>query len=341
MPVFGTAGVRGVFNSTQTPEDVYRLALTSAFAFGRGSYGIGWDGRKSSALLARVFAAGISSAGGDALLFGLVPTPVTAFGAREERCKLGFSVTASHNPPEYSGVKFFNDVGMELPREEELRIERAMVVGTEMSSRQFGQVEDRGVLGSYLGSLISRFETRPSGLKIVVDCANGPGGLVTPGALEALGHRVIPLNAQISWRFPARLPEPTPQNLSDTAAIVSSLGADFGFAHDGDADRLVIINAAGKVLADSLVSVLALKAVVQKGGVVVLSENTSSAVEEEATRLGCRVVRSRVGKSFAEIAKEGASFATEPSKIVDPKWGMWEDGMYAAVLIADAHLKRA
>ncbi|HUK75128.1 MAG TPA: phosphoglucosamine mutase, partial [Nitrososphaerales archaeon] len=90
-PVFGTAGVRGVFNSTQTPEQVYRLAATSAFVFGRGAYGIGWDGRKSSALLARVVAAGVASAGGRALSFGLVPTPVTAFGAREEGCRLGFS----------------------------------------------------------------------------------------------------------------------------------------------------------------------------------------------------------------------------------------------------------
>ena len=160
---------------------------------------------------------------------------------------------------------------------------------------------------------------------------------VTVGAeLNLVTGTVIPLNAQISWRFPARLPEPTPENLADAAAIVSSLGADLGLAHDGDADRLVLINPAGRVLPDSIVSILALRASVQQGRVVVLSENTSSAVEEEATRMGCHVVRSRIGKSFVEIEKEGAAFATEPSKVVDPKWGMWEDGMYAAVLIADA-----
>ncbi len=336
MRVFGTAGVRGVFNVTQTPEQVYRLALTSAFAFGRGSYGVGWDGRKSSALLARVVAAGLVSAGGRAVLFGLVPTPVTAFGAREERCNLGFSVTASHNPPEYSGVKFFNEVGMELPKEQELRIERVMVVEANMNSPEFGEVTSRDVLGPYFDKLVARFEKVDKGLKIVVDCSNGPGALVTPLALDVLGHKVIPLNAQISWRFPARLPEPTPQNLADTASIVSSVGADLGLAHDGDADRLVLINSAGRVLPDSIVSILALRASVKKGGVVILSENTSSAVEEEAVRMGCRVVRSRIGKSFAEIEKEGAVFATEPSKIVNPRWGMWEDGMYGALLIADA-----
>ena len=336
MSVFGTAGVRGVFNSSQTPEQVFRLALTSAFVFGRGSYGVGWDGRKSSALLARVAAAGLVSVGGEAVLFGLVPTPVTAYGAREGRCKLGFSVTASHNPPEYSGVKFFNGEGMELRKEEELRIERAMVVEANMNSREFGGVRDGEVLEPYLERLTSRFRGTGKGLKIVVDCANGPGSLITPRALRALGHKVIALNGQISWRFPAHQPEPTVHSLVDTASIVSAVGADFGFVHDGDADRLVMVNSAGTVLPDSVVSILALRSTVQKNGVVILSENSSSAVEEEAVKMGCRVVRSRIGKSFAEITKEGASFATEPSKIVDPSWGMWEDGMYGAVLIADA-----
>src|SRR5208283_5509657 len=118
------------------------------------------------------------------------------------------------------------------------------------------------------------------------------------------GHRVVALNAQISWRFPSRMPEPTPQTLTDTASIVSNLGADFGFAHDGDADRLFMINSAGVVLPDSVVSIIALRALSKRSGVVILSENTSSAVEEEASNLGLRVVRSRVGKSFTEIEKE-------------------------------------
>ncbi len=336
MPVFGTAGVRGVFNFNQTPEQVYRLALSTAFTFGRGAYGIGWDGRKSSALLARVVAAGVSSAGGQSILFGLVPTPVTAYGVREEKCKLGFSVTASHNPPEYSGVKFFNGQGMELPKEQELRIERTLVVGASMSSRQFGDVTRHDALDSYYGKLISRFVRLDKGLRIVVDCGNGPGAFITPRALGALGHRVVPVNAQVSWRFPARLPEPTPQTLVDTAALVPALRADLGFAHDGDADRLVMINSQGRVLPDSVVSILAMRAIARKGMSVILSENTSSGVEEAAASMGCRVVRSRVGKSFAEVEKERAVFATEPSKIVDPRWGMWEDGMYGAVLIADA-----
>jgi phosphomannomutase len=230
---------------------------------------------------------------------------------------------------------------MELSKDEEARIERAMVVEVNKDSRVFGRIRDAEgdrVLEAYIGSMLSRFRGVKEGSKIVVDCGNGPGALVTPRVLGALGHDVTALNAQVSWRFPARMPEPTAQNLKETAAIVAACGADFGFAHDGDADRLVMIDSAGRVVPDSLVSIIALRASVKdRSGVVILSENTSSAVEEEATtRLGLRVVRSRIGKTFTEIEREGAVFATEPSKIVDPGWGLWEDGMFAAVLIADA-----
>jgi len=336
LKAFGTAGVRGVFNKTQTPEQIYKLALTAAFVFGKGKYGVGWDGRKSSEVFSRVATAGIVAAGSEALVFGLVPTPVTAYGTRENGCKLGFSVTASHNPPEYSGVKLFDSHGMELSKQDEGRIERAMTVGARMESHKLGEVTRCEALPAYLYSMLAKFETLDQGLKIAVDCCNGPGAFVTPMMLGALSHRVIALNGHTSWRFSARLPEPTEQNLSETAAVVAALGTDLGFAHDGDADRLVMISSAGRVIPDSFVSILAMKALVRKPGVVILSENTSSAVEEEALKLGMRVVRSRIGKTFAEIEKEGAVFATEPSKMVNPEWGMWEDGMYGAVLIADA-----
>lgn len=280
--------------------------------------------------------AAITAAGSETLSFDLVPTPVTAYGARQSGCKLGFSVTASHNPPEYSGLKVFDSRGMELSKQDEVKIERVMVVKPRMESRDFGRVTQGRALESYLESMQARFGPVDNGLRILVDCSNGPASFVTPKMLGDLGHRVTPLNAQTSWRFTARLPEPTAQNLSETASIVRALGLDLGFAHDGDADRLVMISSAGQVLPDSLTSIMVMKAVLKQRGVVVLSENTSSAVEEEAIALGARIVRSRIGKTFAEVEKEGAVFATEPSKVVDPSWGMWEDGMYAAVMIADA-----
>jgi len=333
--VFGTAGVRGVFNKTQTPVQVYRFAETVAFVFGRGTYGVGWDGRKSSALLARTIAAAVNSTGSDALLFGLVPTPVTAFGARSRMCFVGFSVTASHNPPEFSGVKLFNGRGMELSQSDEERVERALAVEVKKNSAKFGSAtRDAEIFYEYRGALLSRYQPAGKRLRIAVDCAAGPGGLITPYVLKGLGHDVIPVNAQVSWRFPGRQPEPTVENLEEFARMVPNLGVDFGFAHDGDADRLVMVNRVGRVLPDSACSILALKGLGKTSGAAILSENTSTAVEEEAITMGLRVVRSKVGKTFASLEKEGGVFATEPSKVTDPAWGPWEDGMNAAALIA-------
>ncbi len=340
MPVFGTAGVRGVFNSTQTLQQVYELVETSAFVFGKGRYGVGWDGRKSSEVLARVVSSAIAAAGSEAVMFGMVPTPVVAFGTRELGCQIGFSVTASHNPPEFSGVKFFGTDGMELSREEEARIERGIVVEAVKSSSKPGSISSHDALLSYTRAVLSRFSRAEKGLKIVVDCANGVGALTTPRILSSLGNTVIPFNAQISWRFPSRAPEPTAETLRETASLVAGIAADLGVAHDGDGDRLVLINSSGRVLPDYVTSILALEALGKTSGSVIISENSSFAVEEAAERMGLRVVRGKIGKTFADIKKEGAVLATEPSKIVDPTWGMWEDGVYGAALIVDAICRR-
>jgi phosphomannomutase len=335
VKAFGTAGVRGVFNRTQTPEQVYRLAETVAFTSGRGRYGVGWDGRKTSALLARTVISAVNAVGSEAHAFGVVPTPVVAFGTRSRACMAGFSVTASHNPSEFSGVKIFNTKGMELPASDEEKIERALVVDVMKPSGVFGQlVPDEEAADDYVQALVSRYEKAREPLRIAVDCASGPGGIVTPQILKPLGHHVVPVNAQVSWRFSARPPEPTASNLADFSKMVPGLGVDLAFAHDGDADRLVMLDALGRVIPDSILTILALRAVNASSGVVVISENTSTAVAEEAERLGLRVTRSRVGKTFAVLEAEGGIFAAEPSKVVDPRWGLWEDGINAAAMIS-------
>ena len=335
VKAFGTAGVRGIFNRTQTPEQVYRLVETIAFASGKGRYGVGWDGRKVSGLLARTVLSAINAVGSDADVFGLVPTPVLAFGTKTRACIAGFAVTASHNPAEFSGVKVFNGDGMELPKADEERIERAMGVDVMKPSGTFGQLlPGEGVIDDYIRAVVSRHRRAVHPLRIAVDCASGPGGRVTPEILKQLGHHVIPVNAQVSWRFSARPPEPTAANLADFARIVSTVGVDFGLAHDGDADRLVMVDSAGNVVPDSVVTILALRGLGVNEGTAVLSENTSSAVSEEAERLGLTVKRSRVGKTFAVLKAEGGVFAAEPSKVVDPEWGLWEDGINASALIS-------
>jgi phosphomannomutase len=250
-------------------------------------------------------------------------------------------VTASHNPAEFSGVKVFDKRGMELSREQEGRIERGMIVESTKSSRVPGSIKSREVLTSYTKALVSRFSKTENPLRLVIDCATGPASLVTPQVLTALGNRVITLNTQVSWRFSARQPEPTAETLRETSSFVAGVQADLGLAHDGDGDRLVLINSRGRILPDYITSVLALEAIGKSSGSIIISENSSFAVEETAASMGLRVVRGRIGKTFAEIDTEAAILATEPSKIVDPSWGMWEDGIYCAALVVDAIAKRS
>ena len=334
--MFGTAGVRGVFNKSQGSDEVYKLVQTGAFVLGKGRYALGWDGRKSSFVLARAAASGVLAVGSDVVILGLVPTPLVAFGSVKNHCLAGFSVTASHNPPEFSGLKIFDGTGMELDESTEMNIERALVVESWKGGKTFGSVvRGEDIAEEYVDNLASRFSPAKRRLKIVVDCGNGPGGNVTPCVLSRLGHRVIPVNSQISWRFSARPPEPTAENLEDTCSLVRESGSDIGLAHDGDADRLVVINSSGEVVSSAIIPMIFLR---ELGGIgsVALSENTSAAVAEEAERLGFDVVRARIGKTFVEIKKSNAVLASEPSKIVSPDWGMWEDGIYAAAFVCDA-----
>jgi phosphomannomutase len=339
--LFGTAGIRGVFNVSQLPSQVYKVCEATAVVFGKGRYSVGWDGRKTSALLAKVVSSAIASTGSDVITFGLVPTPILAFNTKWTDCLVGFSVTASHNPPEFSGVKFFTQEGMELGEDDEKRIERAFVVESPKVSAKLGIVSsDPEAIERYASEVLNRFEPAKSGLKLVVDCANGPGALVTPYLLKRLGHSVTPLNAQVSWAFPGHDPEPIEEHIRGTCRVVNALGADLGLVHDGDADRLVLVNALGEVVPDSLLTILALETLEGSGDLIVLSENTSSAVSEWALSRGLRVVRSRVGKTFVKMRSEGALLGSEPSKIVHSVWGMWEDGIYTATLIADILSKR-
>ncbi len=334
--MFGTAGVRGIFNKSQGLDQVYRLAQTSAFVLGKGRYGLGWDGRKSSFVLARAAMSGVLAVGSDVVVLGLVPTPLVAFGSVKHGCLAGFSVTASHNPPEFSGVKIFDAKGMELDESTEMNIERALVIDSWKSGKSIGSVvRGENIAEEYIETLVNRFGSAKRKLKIVLDCGNGPGGNVTPRVLSRLGHRVLPVNSHISWRFSARQPEPTAEHLRDTCNLVRESGSDIGLAHDGDADRLVVINSSGQVVPDAIVPMIFLRGLGRKG-LVILSENTSSAVAEEAERLGFDAVRGRVGKTFVRIREGKAVLASEPSKIVDPDWGMWEDGIYASAFICDA-----
>lgn len=331
---FGTAGVRGVYRRELSPKNMLQFMVALSKVFGGGYYGIGYDTRKTSNILMNVAESVLMWMGHKTIDLGLAPTPVIAFAAKYLRLEVAIAITASHNPPQYVGVKVFTGDGLEVSKELEAKIERNLGI-TSPHPQYYGNIMKKHVLDDYLDKVLQMVPRTKRKLRILVDCANGVGSTVTPYLLERLGHKVITINTHPSWEFPGRDIEPKAETLVETAEIVKRLGVDIGFAHDGDADRLVIIDKSGYVVPDHFFSAMMLKIITrERSGIVVLSSNSSLAVEEVADRMGCRIIRAPLGKTPHKLTIRNGVYATEPSKIVDPRWGLWEDGIYAAVVLA-------
>ena len=339
---FGTAGIRGIYGQEVSIRETIAVCFAVHRLLGRGKFGLGYDSRRTSAILAMAACSAMNWYGSDVEDYGMVPTPVLAFNIKRNKQHAGFSVTASHNPPEFAGVKVFGTEGIEFSLEAEQQLEKLMQESEDYKKVDedlvsFGSTfQNEEAVLSYREALLKQAMQTKHSFKILVDCANGTASNVTPRLLSELGHRVVTVNSHDSANFPGRQPEPNAETLVETAAFSKSIGADFAIAHDGDADRLVMIDEFGRVVPDYALSCLLLKIIVEKvkKGNVIISVNSSSALERIAEEMGCRVVRSRLGKTFQELYKRKGIFASEPSKMVDPRWGYWEDGIYASIMVS-------
>jgi len=300
-----------------TPALALDLGLALATQLGnRGLVVVGKDPRTSSDMLESCLVSGLLSGGCDVRTLGVVPTPVVGFGARKLRASAGVVITASHNPPEYNGIKFFDSEGMAYSPELEAGIERIYFEKRAKPAAWdgIGRIEQAEVLGDYIENVAKAVKLK-GGYKVVIDCANGAGSVVTPRLLRELGCKVIALNSQLSG-FPARPLEPAPENLGELCSVVRSVGADIGFAHDGDADRAAAVDEKGRVVEwDKLLALMCAHMVRKTGGRVVTTVDASMAVDEQVRAAGGEVIRTRVGDvAVARAVKEsGAVFGGEPS----------------------------
>jgi phosphomannomutase len=338
---FGTAGIRGTYGQEVSIREAIAVCYAVNELVGIGRFGLGYDSRKSSFILGTIACAAMNWYGSDVENYGMIPTPVLAFNIKENKLHAGFSVTASHNPPEFAGVKVFGPEGIEFSIEEERELEALIQKSAEYVKRdteliQYGSTFDNEeAIYLYREAILRRAPPTKKSFRILVDCVNGTSGNVTPGILSELGHKIVTVNAHPSPYFPGRLPEPMVETLGEVAKLTRNIEADFAIAHDGDADRLVMIDRNGSVVPDYALATLILKTTIEKSkrGTVIISLNSSKALEQIALEAGCRVIRSRIGKTFQELYKRKGIYASEPSKIVDPKWGYWEDGISAGIML--------
>jgi len=251
--LFGTNGVRGVFSEDFTLEFVHDLVLAISTYFKEGRILVGYDGRDSSVVVSKLVCSTLNYAGLDCHLAGLIPTPCLEFATKTLGYNGGIMITASHNPPEYNGIKPVASDGVEVSREDENVIEEIFFKKNwKQNSSTWGSTknDDRAVQ-TYLDGIKSQVDVskiKSKNLKVVLDLGNGAQSVTAIKLCEQLGCEIITINREIDGSFSGRGPEPTPYNLQELSSAVVKNNADLGIAFDGDGDRLVLVDRHGKIL---------------------------------------------------------------------------------------------
>jgi len=312
--------VRGVVNRQLTPEIMLKLAMATGTYFDGADLTAGCDGRLSGTLFLEIVCAGLASIGCQVWNLGLITTPALQFLTKTWKMKGGTMITASHNPPEYNGLKVMGAHGVELPHEEELRIEH--IYFNEGWKRAEWNIVKKPLqvsekFGKYFESIMRNMGGMPQrNLKVLVDAANGVSVLSTPKIIEKLGGTTTVVNGNIDGTFPGRLPEPTPHNLKRTSSILSACNVHFGVAHDGDGDRAVFLDEHGRVCwGDHTFALIARDYLEHSSGKqkIVTPISSSQIIETIAEKYGGEVVYTAVGSVFVSnvMLKLGAKLGGE------------------------------
>jgi phosphoglucosamine mutase len=326
---FGTDGVRGIVGEFLTADLVEKLGKASALWSGHGArVFVGRDTRGSGEELEEAFARGVVSAGGSAVLAGVVPTPAVAL----LRLDLGVVISASHNPPEYNGVKFFDRSGRKLTDAAEEQIEALL----DAPAPGGGEIDRVGIAAdSYLQHVLDRFGSDLTGLRIAIDCANGAYAGLAPAAFEQLGAQVHAIGN-----------EPNGSNINvgcgatDLAAlqdVVRNGDFHFGVAFDGDGDRMLAVDENGSTLdGDQIIAILALHLGVDLVAVTTMTNLGFHRLMEER---GVRVITTDVGDRYVleALYREGAILGGEQSgHIIFLRDHVTGDGLASALQLCGA-----
>lgn len=301
-----------------------QFALRLGLAIGtfmKGTVMLGTDARTSNEMIKSACASGLMATGCTVQDCGIVPTPTLQYAVKVTKAAGGVMITASHNPPEFNGIKCIDPDGTEMSRENEEAIERIYAVAefARADWLRIGKITPFTTsIDRYIGGILSKVDVntiRRANLRIAVDCGNGAASMVTPKLLERLGVRYVTLNADPNGAFPGHDSEPTPENTKDIVELVKAGGFDMGVVHDGDADRTVFVDETGRYLYGdrSLAIVAHYICKVRPGRIVVTNVASSKCVEDAVKMAGGSIIFTRVGSPIIARAmmKEGGVFGGE------------------------------
>jgi len=340
MKLFGTSGIRGKYGE-QVSEP---LALDVGMAIGTlvdGCVAVGMDSRTSGPSLKNAVVSGIVSRGTDVLDLGIATTPTVGMAVREHACSAGVVITASHNPPEYNGIKLWDEKGVAFQDAEpkiESIVHKGDFCGCQWNS--MGKIQEINATRLHIDRIMDAVSL-DSEYTVAVDCGCGAGSVITPYLLEGMGMRVVSLNCQPTGFFPRGL-EPNSGNLSTLAHTVSAYGCDLGVANDGDADRIGAVDDKGHYIDyDVLLALMAGYECSQSSSshpVVATTVDASMCLDRYIEKYNARVVRTPVGDVALaqEIVRQNADFGGEPSGTwIFPSQWLTPDGVLAAVKILE------
>ncbi|MFC1991676.1 phosphoglucosamine mutase [Chloroflexota bacterium] len=322
MSLFGTSGIRRLAD-----KSLVELSLKVGMAVGKvyRDVVIASDTRTSGDAVKHAFISGALAAGSRCYDAGIVPTPTLALAAREYQ--VGAMITASHNPPEYNGIKLLNPDGSAFDDNQQQQVEE-MISNGSLSAAPWSEINQYQARNEAVEEHIEHIIRGLPGmvkLKVVLDCGCGAASVITPDLLKRLGCEVIALNS-FPTGFSPRAIEPTEVNLETLIQATGELEADLGIAHDGDADRMMAVDDRGRFISGD--KLLALFARQEEAKEVVTTIDASMVIDE----MGFNVIRTRVGDTWvSEELKKGGDFGGEPSgSWVFPGNSLCPDGIFAA-----------
>jgi phosphoglucosamine mutase len=339
--LFGSSGVRGLINDDLTPLLACKVASAVATYAQAKKVLIARDTRTSGDMMQDALVSGLVSTGADVWVAGVVPTPVLAYASKVSGADAGFMLTASHNPPQYNGIKVFK-ADLSYVNQDQEAVEKIVREGSFKLAdwQNLGKTQPFDAVQIYNDMVLNAVKLKKQ-WRLAVDPGCGAAYNVAPTLLKALGCKVTALNAQPDGHFPARKSEPTAESLRDLSETVKALGADIGIAFDGDADRVAFIDENG-VFVNFDRSLAAYGAYALKrrgGGTIVTTIEASMCVETMAQKIGGKVERTPVGDIYVSeaIKRCGAVFGGEPCGAwVHPQHHLCPDGPLSAVLFLAA-----
>ena len=343
--IFKAYDIRGIVDQSLTPEIVRQIGQaigSEALEAGDSAVIVGRDGRLSGPDMVTALTEGITAAGCDAIDIGMVPTPLTYFATHHLGIGAAVSVTGSHNPPNYNGLKIM--VGTHTLAGERIqglkhRIEAQTV------AHGAGQQSQEDVVPAYLRRVTEDIQLdRP--LRVVSDCGNGVAGMLAPRLLREIGCEVIELFSEVDGHFPNHHPDPSvPENLEDLIAAVHEHRADLGLAFDGDGDRLGVVTNTGKVVWPDRQMILFARDILSHhpGAEIIYDVKCTRLLPDAIAAAGGKPTMWKTGHSFikAKLRESGAALGGEMSGhlFFKERWYGFDDALYAAARLCEVLAK--